>query len=271
MYIMPLIWYYLLMKRISLTKDELEVLETTLIKHGSVVTFDQLSTLFNENREYLRKRISKLTKQGWLKRVKKGVFVISDLSSRGTLSVSHYAVVNLLVEEAYISFEASLHHHGIYDQLLTNINSISLKQYKKTVIDGYTYTFVKTQPKYYYGWNTHDVDGQSVKVASIEKALIDLIQFHRNRYTIDLVLEKLNQSIDEIDLQKLVNLSIKANITTRRIMGFLLSLSKLNSDQIQESLKNKKGSSTMTKVGTNLYNSRWNLYYDKYFTKYLHE
>ena len=113
------------MNRITLTEIELEILETALIEFGAVVSFNQLSDLFNENRKYSKKRINKLTNQGWLKRIKKGVFAISDLSSRGRLSISYNAIVNILVKDAYISFEAALQYHGLYDQLLTNINSVS--------------------------------------------------------------------------------------------------------------------------------------------------
>ena len=256
------------MKSIGLTEEELEVLNSALVRYGAVVTFDQLADLFNNQREYLRKRISKLSKQGWLKRIKKGIFVISDLSSRGTLSISHYTVTNILVENAYISFESALQYHGLYDQLLTKISSVSMKQYKDTVIDGYTYTFAKTKQDYYYGWQTHQIDGQSVKIACIEKALIDLIQFHRNRYTIDLVLEKLINFKDDINPNQLVNLSLKANITTQRITGFLLDCLQLNADQLFIAVKNKKSTSKITNSENNLYNSKWKLYYDKYFSKY---
>ena len=137
------------MNRISLTTDEVESLEIALVEYGAVVTFDQLSSFFNEDRQYSRVRVNKLVKQGWLKRIKKGVYVISDLSSRGSLSISHMAIVNAIVRDAYISFEAALQHHGLYDQLLTTINAVSLKQYKNTTIDGITYNFIKTQQRYF--------------------------------------------------------------------------------------------------------------------------
>lgn len=271
MHIIPLLWYYLFMKRISLTIYELETLETTLIAYGAVVTFDQLNSLFNENRQYLRKRINKLAKQGWLKRIKKGVFVMSDLSTRGTLSISHTAIVNILVEEAYISFETALQHHGLYDQLQTNINAVSLKQYKTTTIDRITYNFIKTQQRYFYGWDTHDIDGQSVKIASIEKALIDLIQFHRKRYSTDLVLEKLLTFKNDITLQRLVEYALKANLTTRRIFGFLMDCADLDSSQLHTSVLNRQSVSSISHSEDNRYNHKWKLYYDQHFEKYAHE
>ena len=256
------------MKRISLTEDELEALEAALIEYGAVVTFDQLSNFFTEDRQYSRIRINKLVKQGWLKRVKKGVFVLSDLSSRGSLSISYNAIVNAMVEDAYISFEAALQHHGLYDQLLTNINAISLKQYKTTTIDGITYKFIKTQQQYFYGWETHTIDGQLTKIARLEKALIDLIQFHRSRYSTDLVLEKLLAFQNDIAHQKLIEFALKANLTTCRILGFLMDFAGVDSSELLAAVANGQSVSSISNSENNQYNHKWKLYYDQYFEQY---
>jgi len=259
------------MKRISLTTDELETLETALIQYGNVVTFDQLSNFFDEDRKYSRIRINKLSKQGWLKRIKKGVYVISDLSTRGSLSISHKAIVNILVQAAYISFENALQHHGVYDQLLTSINAVSLKQYKVTTIERITYKFIKTQQQYFYGWRIYDIDGQSVKIAYIEKALIDLIQFHRNRYAADLVLEKLNEFRSDISHQRLIEFLLKANLTTRRILGFLMDSVGMDTRQLHASTLNHQSVSSISNSEENTYNHKWKLYYDRYFERNIHE
>jgi predicted transcriptional regulator of viral defense system len=259
------------MKRISLTADELENIETALIQFGSVVTFDQLSSFFDEDRQYTRIRINKLVKQGWLKRIKKGVFVIADLSSRGSLSISHKAIVNILAEEAYISFESALQHHGLYDQLLTSINSISLKQYKSTTIDSITFNFVKTQQRYFYGWDTHDIDGQAVKIAHTEKALIDLIQFHRSRYTTDLVLEKLREFKGDISQSRLTDFALQANLTTRRILGFLMDCVNWDSDRLLASVLDRQSVSWISRSEDRIYNHKWRMYYDRHFERYSRE
>lgn len=259
------------MKRISLTTNESEILESALIQYGNVVTFDQLSNFFDEDRRYTRIRINKLVKQGWLKRVKKGVFVISDLSSRGSLSISHKAIVNLLVQEAYISFETALQHHGLYDQLLASINSVSLKQYKSTTIDNTIFNFIKTQQRYFYGWEIEDIDGQSVKIAHIEKALIDLLQFHRSRYSTDLVLEKLSEFKSDISHRRLTEYALKANLTSRRILGFLMDYVEMDNKEILTSVNNRSSVAFISNTEDSKYNHKWQLYYDRYFERYLNE
>ncbi len=258
------------MKRIGLTTSELENLETALIDYGSVVTFDQLNILFNEDRAYLRKRISRLVNDGWLKRVKNGTYVLSDLSTRGRLSISHAAIVNVLVNEAYISFENALQHHGLYDQLLSKINSVSLQRYKTTTIDRVTYNFISTQEKYFYGWSTHDIDGQAVKIARAEKSLIDLVQFHRSRYSTDLVLEKIKDYQNDLDHKLLIEFALQSNLTTQRIFGFLLDCANLDSSLLEGAISNRQSVSFISNSKNNLYDNKWKLYYDSYFLKYSH-
>lgn len=258
------------MKRIGLTTEELENLETALINYGNVVTFDQLYNLFNEDRAYLRKRVSKLVQEGWLKRVKKGIYVISDLRTRGKLSISHIAIVNVLVNNAYVSFENSLQHHGFYDQFLNNVNSISMQQYKRTTIDGITYNFINSQEKYFYGWDSFEIDGQSVKIAKAEKALIDMIQFHRSLYSTDLVIEKMLNYQNDLKFKTLLEYAQKSNLTTQRIVGFILDIAKLDSSKLENNVSNKKSVSAISKSGNNIYSNKWNLYYDSFFSKYMH-
>ena len=258
------------MKRNAIIESEFSVLENAIVDYGNVVTFSQLQQLFNKDIAYTRKRVSRLVDQGWLTRVKKGVFVISDLSTRGQLSISHQAIVNILVEEAYISFEAALQHHGLYDQMLKSIQSISLKRYHSTEIDGIEYKFINSQEKYFYGWETYTIDNQAVKIASIEKALIDLIQFHRTRYSTDLVLEKLSTFQDEVDITKLIDYILKSNLVTKRIFGFLMDCLKIDSNRILETVFDKKSVSSISNSNNNLYNNKWKLYYDQHFAKYIH-
>ena len=197
--------------------------------------------------------------------------MIADFSSRGSLSISSIAVVNAMVEEAYVSFENALQHHGLYDQLLSTINSVALKQYKATTVDGITYSFVRTQQRYFYGWETYDIDGQTVKIADIEKALVDLIQFHRTRYSTDLVIEKLMTFTSDIQYQRLVDYVLKANLTARRILGFLMDCIDMDTGEIHASSVDSSSVSSVGGSDDERYNSKWRLYYDPYFAKYAHE
>ncbi len=256
------------MKRISLTTTDVEILEQAIINFGSVVTFQQLTSLFEEPVEYARIRISKLVNQGWLTRIKKGVYVISEFSSRGTLSISHLAIINALVDEAYISFENALQYHGLFDQYISSVSAVTLTQKTSRAIDGISYQFIKTKPEYFYGWEIHEIDHQHVKIATPEKALIDLIQFHRTRYSVDLVLEKITEFKETINFDRLNSFILQANLTSQRIFGFLFDLAGFNSLPLLNSIQDSQSVSYFSKSENNVYNHKWKLYYDEFFTHY---
>ena len=132
------------------------------------------------------------------------------------------------------------------------------------------YNFIKTQKQYFYGWDSYNIDGREVKIASVEKALIDLIQFHRTRYSTDIVMEKLRVFTDDIVPERLTEYVLKSNLTTQRIMGFLMDFANLDSSQIFSAVMNRKSVSSISKSENCRYNHKWKLYYDRYFEKYAH-
>ena len=252
-----------------ITENEIQLLEDAIVTYGVVVSFSQLHELFDKDIRYARKRISKLADDGWLTRIKKGLYVISDISTRGKLAIDHRAVVNLLVEDAYISFLSALQFNGYYNQLLSSIRAVTLEQTKSRTIDNYTFHFTTTQTKYFYGWETHDIDGQEVKIASFEKALIDLIQFRRSVYSTDIVLEKLIDYQNDIDQDKLIQFLSKSNLATSRVFGFLLDCAGIESQKLLHSVANRKSVSSMSDTQNKVYNHKWKLYYDQYFEQYV--
>lgn len=257
------------MKRSAINESEFNVLGDAIVEYGTVVTFDQLQQFYNKDIEYTRKRISRLVEQGWLTRIKKGLFAISDLSTRGSLSIDHRVVVNLLIQNAYISFQSALQFQGMFDQLLAGIRSISLERHKEREIGGVEYKFVYTQKRYYYGWDTYDIDGREVKIADIEKALIDMIQFHRTIYSTDIVLDKLSNYQDEIDSEKFIGYLLKSNLVTRRIFGFLFDCVGMDTQRLLNSVVDGRSVSSISSSENNIYNHKWKLYYDQHFKQYI--
>ena len=90
------------MKNTILAAKDGELLEKLIAKYGKVVTVNQIEAEASHIWDYQQthNRIQKLMKNGWLIRIKRGLYVISELSSRGFLSVSPYVIANLLVEES---------------------------------------------------------------------------------------------------------------------------------------------------------------------------
>ncbi len=256
------------MKQTILNTKQSVLLENLIVKYGQVVTSEQIYNLTKGvlDQQGTKKIIAKLTRNGWLIRVKRGLYVISDLSNRGFLSLSPYVVANLLVKESYVSFESALAYHSMFDQLTNKTISISRVQYKTVQLQSVEYSFVKAQDKWFFGWQDVNIDNRTVYIATAEKALIDMIQFHKSKYTVDVVVEKLSLYKDSLDFQKMTEYLSTMSLTTIKIFGLLFDLLKIDSDNLHNQVK-LKGTHWMFS-GDTKFNAKWRLYYDSYFDKY---
>lgn len=256
------------MKQTILNTNQSTLLENLIVKHGQIVTSEQIYTQANDlwNQQRTKKEVVKLAHNGWLIRIKRGIYAISDLSNRGFLSLSPYLVAHLLVKSSYVSFESALAYHGMFDQLTNKTISISQIQYKSVKLQSVDYNFVKVLDKWFFGWEEVTVDNKIIRMATAEKALIDMVQFHKSKYTIDLVIEKLSLYKDSLDLQKMTEYLTKMSLTTIKTFGFLFDLLNIDSNGLFSQVK-LKGTHLMLS-GDTKFNAKWRLYYDEYFNKY---
>lgn len=251
------------MKNVSLTQYQVQVLENALIKYGNVVTVNQLTGLMSEHTTQHRRRLIKqMADAGWLVRIKRGLYQIADLSSLGMLTLSRYVIAQLLVEESYVSFESALQYHGLFDQLPATVASITLTQYPEVNLEGIHYRYIKTSDKYYFGWQDVQLDGRTCHIATPEKALIDLVQFHRTRLSVNLVAEKLAVYQHDLDIRKLKDFLLRSNLATLRIFGLLLDTLGVDTKDLWEFSRRSTTLSQLSRT-SQLRNSRWQLVYDQ--------
>ena len=257
------------MKQTILSVKQSELLENLIVKYGQIVTSGQILGQAEGFWDYKQAKnlVTKLVKNGWLIRIKRGLYVISDLSSRGFLTLSPYVVANLLVPDSYVSFESALQQYGMFDQLTDKTISVALKMYKAVKLGSTGYSFIKTKPEFYFGWQEVDVDNRNARVATPEKALIDMVNFHKSQYAIDLVIEKLQEYKDNLDMARLDNYLSRFSLTTMKIFGLIFDLIRINSDRLYELVKAKHGTHWML-AGDRKFNAKWRLYYQDYFDKY---
>ena len=220
------------MNHTILSTKQSELLEELIVRRGQVVTFQDIFEQAKHNWDYQQTKnlITKLVKNGWLCRIKKGLYAISDLTSRGFLTLSFYTVAGLLVKESYVSFESALQYYGMFDQLTGKIISVSLRKFKTVSLNNTEYSFIKTKEKLFFGQQEVILDNRTVQIATAEKALIDIVNFRKSKYAIDLVIEKLIEHKHNLELALMAEYLKEFSIATIKTFGFVFDL--LNIDSV---------------------------------------
>lgn len=257
------------MKKTILSFQQTLLLENLITAFGRVVTHQQIYQQAHiiKSSWQVKKDITKLVTNGWLRRIKRGLYVICDLTNRGFLSLSPYVIANLIQPNSYVSFELALAHHNLFDQLNNKVISISPAVQKNITLNEMKYDFISTQKKYYFGWQKVIIDNHTAQIATIEKALIDMIQFHRSQYSIDLVIEKMQQYQAKIDTERLYDYAGQMSVSTIKILGVIGDLLEKDTTQLYNQAKINRSTHWMFSQDKK-FNSKWRLHYDPYFDQY---
>lgn len=242
-------------------KQKLIILEQALVQFGRTVTYEQLKELLSEYKN-INDKIYKLIKEGWIVKLRRGLYYISKLGSLGFTSVSNYKIANLIGEESFVSFEAALKFHGLFDQSIKRYRSISTKQYLLKKLEGVQYKYIKVRSKNYFGWNEEDVDGGIARIAFKERALIDLLEYQRTINSVSLVLEKLQYSYDEFNQDWFFKYLGKYSKVTIKTFGILLDLINKDSSNVYLLLDKSNTSTSYMFSSSETFNSKWRIYYD---------
>lgn len=144
--------------------------------------------------------------------------------------------------------------------MLQTTASVALKQRATVTLDGFR--FVKTGAPYFFGFEEQRLAGHLTRIATVEKALIDWVQFSRSAYRAVPVLEILGEYGHAVDYARLSAYLLRANLTTQRIFGLLLDRLRLPYDpSLVDSERGSRAASRLS-ASAQAYSARWRLYYD---------
>ena len=252
------------MKNTILSEKDAKLIEKAISSYGRILGMQELLTIFKE--EYTTtsayKRINLLSKAGWLKRIKKGLYLIIDsLTARSQIDVSLLSIANALVIESYISLSHALNYYNMFDQYISTIVSVTDKENKEYAVDNHTFTFSKVKKDMYFGFSAKMENGKLIRIADAEKAMIDYLYLDKSFGSASLVFEKMRDYHQELDLKKLQEYALRSGATIQREVGFMLDELKLDSSLLHQAIKNNRSASHFTK-DSKLFNAKWRLYYD---------
>jgi len=133
-----------------------------------------LQNLVNDYK-FPRNKVSALEKQGYIIRLKKGLYVVSEKISRK--SISRELIANHLYGPSYISLETALAYYGLIPERVYAMRSVCMKLHKQYDTPFGHFEYVKVPEKYYpIGVRQEIVNNEyAFLIATPEKAICDLI------------------------------------------------------------------------------------------------
>lgn len=139
--------------------------------------------------------VHRYAKQGGLLKLRNGLYCLADRPP------PEMAIANRLYEPSYVSFEYALAYHHIIPETAYTITSATTRPTRTLTAAGKTFEYHRLKPSAFTGYEPVRMDGQTVLIATPEKALLDYLYF------VDLKKRTLN---DRLTLRRLTRTRIEA-------------------------------------------------------------
>lgn len=166
----------------------------------------EYATILNHFSEYKspKDKISRDEQSGKLIRLKKGLYIVSPILSKKTISVE--LIANHLYGPSYISFETALSYKGIIPERTYIVKSVTTKRKRNYHTPFGDFEYIRV-PDNYYSVGLEQLIIQDVFafiMASPEKALCDLIittsglRFQSKKSILEYLLEDLRIEMEDV-------------------------------------------------------------------------
>ncbi|MCU0666026.1 MAG: hypothetical protein MUF05_02915 [Candidatus Omnitrophica bacterium] len=118
-----------------------------------------------------RRRLNEWQEKGYIRKVIKGYYLFAD---RALNEKVLFEIANRIYAPSYVSFEMALAYYGLIPESVYGITSASTRKTSnfKTPIGSFIYRTI--QPKLYFGFDFLKNNEKLFKLASPEKAFLDL-------------------------------------------------------------------------------------------------
>ena len=138
-------------------------------------TIFSLNEIRNIEPDFHRRRLNEWQDKGYIKKIIRGYYIFSDLQlSEEAL----FKIANRIYLPSYISLESALSYYHLIPESVYGITSISTRKtyHFRTSIGEFIYRTLK--PSLFFGYDLIKFQEKYLKMASIEKALLDYFYLH---------------------------------------------------------------------------------------------
>ncbi len=126
---------------------------------------------------YRRETLYDWERAGKVVKLRNKHYIFADEELR---NVDYYLVSNELYEPSYVSLELALNHYGIIPESVSIFTACTTKKTQEFETPVGTFRYRSLRPALFFGYDLLPVRERQVKIASLEKAVLDMLYFYPN-------------------------------------------------------------------------------------------
>ena len=142
-------------------------------------------------------QISRWQKTGKLIQLKRGVYLLSE-SYRKT-DISEYYIASVLKKPSYLSLEKALEYHGMIPEAVRVFTSVTTKSPTSFTSKLGTFDYRHIKNSLFWGYDSMELNKQTVFIASPEKALLDFLYLKKVKVSLGYVEELRLQNLEKFN------------------------------------------------------------------------
>jgi predicted transcriptional regulator of viral defense system len=161
----------------TLSRTEAKVVLDLEWRNQKTITLAELRQTLGASEVYARKLAHGLVKKGWFERLRPGLFLLVPAARgrEGVADMNPLAVGAVLVSPYFYSFGTACTHHGLTEQVFSEVYLASQEHRRPQTIRDKRYVFVHVPEERFFGFKEIAVLGQAVQMATAERAVLDAI------------------------------------------------------------------------------------------------
>jgi len=127
-------------------------------------------------------RLDEWQKKGYIKKIINKYYILSDVKIDENIL---YYISNKIYEPSYISLESAFNYYGIIPESVYKITSVSTKRTYNFKSEIGEFVYRKIKPLLYFGFIIINAGNNKIKIANIEKCILDFLYLNPDYKTLD--------------------------------------------------------------------------------------
>lgn len=136
--------------------------------------------------DYMRKKYGKYdpnifkrwVEQGKVEKVRNGLY--RSAATRMKSDLDRFALANTIQHPSYVSLHSALYFYNLIPEYVFDITSVSTKKTNAYIFRGANYSYQQLKKELFFGYQTYSWKGDKIKIATLEKALLDFAYLEPN-------------------------------------------------------------------------------------------